>query len=139
MNTKPEIIISSLDLYRIYDLIELLSKPALHLSLNELEKELMRCDVVDPKEIPPTVVTMNSKVIVEVGAMQKKLEFTLVYPDDMENSGNTVSILAPVGTALLGLSIGDTIKYSKPGENALEEMSVVDIIYQPERAGDYMN
>lgn len=44
MNTKPEIVISSLDL---------LSKPALHLSLNELEKELMRCDVVDPKELPP--------------------------------------------------------------------------------------
>ncbi|MGB1978509.1 MAG: nucleoside diphosphate kinase regulator, partial [Pseudoalteromonas tetraodonis] len=103
MNTKPEIIISSLDADRLYALME--SLPANSFAgEKELEAELGRANIVEPHEVPSTVVTMNSTVNFVVESTGEEFTLTLVYPKNIDSSGNKISILAPVGSALLGLS-----------------------------------
>ena len=134
-NTRPQITISSLDQDRLYTLIE--SLPANSFAgKDELEAELGRANVVDPTEIPPTIVTMNSTVKFTVESTKNEFELTLVYPKDVDSSGKTISILAPVGSALLGLSQGDEIEWPKPGGGLLK-VKITEIVYQPERAGEF--
>ncbi|GAB2659582.1 nucleoside diphosphate kinase regulator [Vibrio panuliri] len=134
MNIKPEITLSSLDVDRIYDLIESLPRNAA--STDQLEAELERGVIVAPEQLPPNVVTMNSRVRFIIEATQKQFEMTLVYPKDMDTNGGKISILAPIGSALLGLSVGDTIQWPKPdGLNV--DVTIQEITYQPEREGEY--
>jgi regulator of nucleoside diphosphate kinase len=134
MTTQPEITISSLDCDRLYDLIETLSKKNVA-GLEQLEEELTRANVVEPSEMPPTIVTMNSTVKFLVASTGKEFELTLVYPKDADNSGKTISVIAPVGSALLGLSIGDEIEWPGPGGGSVK-VQIKEIVYQPERAGE---
>ncbi|MBU2926024.1 nucleoside diphosphate kinase regulator [Colwellia sp. 4_MG-2023] len=134
MNKQPEITISSLDADRLYDLIESLPNDGL-VGINELEKELARANIVEPSEVPPTIVTMNSTVKFSVESSQEEFLLTLVYPKDIDASGEKISILAPVGSALLGLSQGDQIEWPKPG-GGLIKVIIKEITYQPERAGE---
>ncbi|WP_159820218.1 nucleoside diphosphate kinase regulator [Colwellia sp. 20A7] len=134
MNKQPEITISSLDADRLYDLIESLPNDGL-VGINELEKELARANIVEPSEVPPTIVTMNSTVKFSVESSQEEFLLTLVYPKDIDASGQKISILAPVGSALLGLSQGDQIEWPKPG-GGLIKVIIKEITYQPERAGE---
>lgn len=134
MNTRPEITISSLDADRLYKLLE--SLPAGNFAgVNELEDELDRANVVAPEEVPPTIVTMNSTVKFVVESSKEEILLTLVYPKDVDASGKTISILAPVGSALLGLSQGDQIEWPKPG-GGLIKVTIKEVTYQPERAGE---
>lgn len=135
MNSKPEITISSLDSERLYRLIESLPKNSIA-GINELEEELDRATIVSPKDVPSTIVTMNSTVKFFIESTQKEFELILVYPKDVDSSGKTISILAPVGSALLGLSVGDEIEWPKPGGGNLK-VKISEIVYQPERSGDY--
>ncbi|SFT68060.1 regulator of nucleoside diphosphate kinase [Pseudoalteromonas sp. DSM 26666] len=134
MNTKPEIIISSLDADRLYALME--SLPANSFAgEKELEAELGRANIVEPHEVPSTVVTMNSTVNFVVESTGEEFTLTLVYPKNIDSSGNKISILAPVGSALLGLSQGDKIEWPKPG-GGLITVTIKEVTYQPERAGE---
>lgn len=133
--TKPRVIISSLDAERLEDLIASLPNTAFP-GKADLEAELARADIVDPKDIPATVVTMNSTVTFEADVSREAFCLTLVYPKDIDNSGEKISILAPVGSALLGLSQGDEIEWPKPGGGMLR-VRIKEILYQPERAGEY--
>ncbi len=135
MNTRPEITISSIDFERLYALMASLP-PNSFLGKDELESELARANVVEPTEVPPMVVTMNSTVRFSVESSQDEFELTLVYPKDVDSSGKKISILAPVGSALLGLSQGDEIEWPKPGGGVLK-VTIKEVIYQPERAGEY--
>lgn len=134
MNTRPEITISSLDADRLYSLIATLPKYSFA-GITELESELARANVVAPELIPPTIVTMNSTVKFAIEHTKDEFELTLVYPKDIDSSGKKISILAPVGSALLGLSQGDEIEWPKPGGGFLK-VKLREIIYQPERAGE---
>lgn len=135
MKSRPEIVLSSLDSERLYSLIESLPKNSVP-GIEDLEEELSRAKIVEPKEIPANIVTMNSTVRFFVESSQKEFELTLVYPKNVDSNGKTISILAPVGSALLGLSIGDQIEWPKPGGGLLK-VKITEITYQPERAGDY--
>lgn len=132
---RPEITISSLDSERLCDLIDSLPRDSVA-GIVELEEELGRATIVEPEEVPPSIVTMNSTVRFFVESTDKEFELTLVYPGDVDSSGKTISILAPVGSALIGLSIGDEIEWPKPGGGSLK-VKITEIIYQPERSGDY--
>lgn len=110
MKSRPEIVLSSLDSERLYSLIDSLPKNSVP-GIEELEEELGRAKVVEPKEIPASIVTMNSTVRFFVESTKKEFELTLVYPKNVDSNGKTISILAPVGSALLGLSIGDQIEW----------------------------
>jgi len=134
MSTKPEIIVSSLDADRLYNLLDSLPKNSL-VGISGLEEELTRANIVEPEEVPSTVVTMNSTVKFSVESSQEEFELTLVYPKDLDASGTKISILAPVGSALLGLSQGDEIEWPKPG-GGLIKVVIKEITYQPERSGE---
>ena len=134
MTTRPKIVISSLDAERLDRLLESLPANAFP-GRADLEAELMRAEVVEPQEIPPTVVTMNSTVEFRVASSSEVFRLTLVYPKDVDASGGTISILAPVGSALLGLSEGDQIEWPKPGGGSLQVL-IEKVVYQPERAGE---
>jgi regulator of nucleoside diphosphate kinase len=135
MNTRPNVVISSLDADRLEALLASLSDRAFP-GKAELEAELARATIVEPKDVPPTVVSMNSTVRFRVESSSDEFELTLVYPKDMDSSGNKISILAPVGSALLGLSQGDQIEWPKPGGGLLR-VRIEEIVYQPERSGEY--
>lgn len=98
-----------------------------------LEEELSRARVVEPSEMPASVVTMNSRVhcLDEVSGKDYHLE--LVYPQQAGAAG-TVSVLAPVGTALLGLTVGQHIDWPTPGGKLLK-LKVLAVEYQPEANG----
>lgn len=135
MSTKPNVIISERDADRLEALLAALPVNAFP-GKTALEGELDRADIVDPKDVPPTVVTMNSKIRFKVASSREEFSLTLVYPKDVDESGGTISILAPVGSALLGLSQGDEIEWPKPGGGTLK-VHLDEILYQPERAGEY--
>lgn len=135
MNRRPQVIISSNDADRLERLLASLPANAFP-GKNALEAELDRADVVDPHEVPPNVVTMNSTVKFKVQSSDEEFCMTLVYPKDVDDSGGTISILAPVGSALLGLSQGDEIEWPRPGGGTLR-VRIEEVVYQPERAGEY--
>lgn len=135
MNTRPKLIISSLDAERLEKLLDSLP-PGSFPGKDALEAELARAEIVEPRAIPPTVVTMNSTVRFRVTSSGEAFELTLVYPRDIDGSSGRISILAPVGSALLGLSQGDEIEWPKPGGGVLR-VRIEEVTYQPERAGEF--
>jgi regulator of nucleoside diphosphate kinase len=103
--------------------------------LKELEKELNRGKIVEPKDVPEDVITMNSTVRLKDLDSGEEMTYTLVFPDIADISKNKISILAPIGTALIGYKIGDVIEWEVPA--GLRRLRVEEILYQPEAAGDY--
>lgn len=131
------IFITEYDLERLRKLIEdekRYSKRNLDY-LHELEAELNRGQVIASKDVPGDVITMNSQVCLVDLDTQEEMTCTLVFPDEADIDQNKISILAPVGTALLGFRVGDTIEWQVPG--GLRRLEVKQILYQPEAAGDY--
>ena len=135
MSKQPQIVISSPDLDRLERLLDSVS-PLHAPGLDALRRELDRAEVVEPHEIPPNVITMNSTVRFVDEVSGREFELTLVYPDDAHLTHGTVSVLAPVGSALLGLRIGDAIDWPAPSGTTLR-LRVTAIAYQPEAAGDF--
>lgn len=103
--------------------------------LEKLEGELNRGKVVKSKEIPTDVITMNSKVRLKDLATREEMIYWLVFPDDADPDQNKISILAPIGTALIGYRVGDVIEWKVPA--GLRKLKVLEVLYQPEAAGDY--
>src|ERR1700741_1459328 len=104
MSTKPPIVISRLDLNRIEALLERMP-PAQAEGLAALRDELERAEVREPQDMPADVGTMNSRVTAQDEGNGERLELTLVYPSATGAAGQ-VSVLAPVGSALLGMAKG---------------------------------
>jgi len=103
--------------------------------LEELSRELMKAEIVESRDIPPNVITMNSEVLFQDLDSGDSKTYKLVFPREANVDQNRISILAPVGTAMLGCRVGQTIKWNAPaGER---KMKIVKILYQPEAAGDY--
>jgi regulator of nucleoside diphosphate kinase len=96
--------------------------------------ELEKGKVVAPEAVPGDVITMNSEVQFtdEAG---KPLTYWLVFPEDADALSGKISILSPVGCALLGYKVGDTIELTTPG--GTRKLTVDAIIHQPEREGNF--
>ena len=135
MNKKPEITLSRLDAERLERMLDSLDGTAFP-GRAELEEEIARARVVEPGQVPPTVVTMNSSVRFRVESSDTEFSLTLVYPGDAGASSDTISILAPVGSALLGLNEGDEIAWPAPGGGTVK-VRIIEVTYQPERSGDF--
>lgn len=131
---RPPIIVSSLDLERIEELLESPQYRNLP-GIDALKNELDRANIVAPNEIPPGVVTMNSQVFFVEEGSNAEYGLTLVYPGP-DNPPGAVSIFAPVGSALLGLSVGQSIAWQVPGGRELR-LRVLKVVYQPEASGEY--
>lgn len=127
------IIISSRDLERLDDLLDQPSWRAAP-GAAALRSELARAEVVEPGEVPPDVVTMNSTVRLVDEADGHEHELSLVYPRDVDGAAGKVSVLAPVGSAMLGLRVGDSIEWPVQGGRTLR-LRILGIAYQPEASG----
>lgn len=109
-----------------------------HLNKNgllSLTEELERAEIVSPEDVPPDVVTMNSKVILLDLSTSEEMTCILVFPKDADIHTGAISVLAPVGTAILGYSKGDVIEWRVPQGN--RRLKIKEVLYQPEAAGDY--
>ncbi len=104
-------------------------------ALAALQGELNRAQIVAPAEIPPDVITMNSTVRLCDLDAEEEMIYTLVFPDDADLPAGKVSILAPIGMAMLGYRVGDTFEWQVPA--GVSHLQVAEILYQPEAAGDY--
>ncbi|MBB3120405.1 nucleoside diphosphate kinase regulator [Pseudoduganella violacea] len=131
---KPHITISSLDAERLEALLDA-PRPA-DVTGQALLDELARADIVAPEDMPADVVTMNSTVRFEIIGAGEERCLTLAYPKDMAHLPNGISILTPIGAALLGLSVGDTMEWPRP-DGQLLQVRLLEVLYQPERAGEY--
>ncbi len=103
--------------------------------LEKLEQELARAHVVLPTAVPDDVITMNSKVLLRDIDYGDEMTYTLVYPDDADLSQDKISVLAPIGTAILGYRTGDQVEWEVP--NGVVRLRVEKLLYQPEAAGDF--
>jgi regulator of nucleoside diphosphate kinase len=103
--------------------------------LNTLEAELERAEVVDPKRIPANVITMRSKVRLKDLVSGEAKIYSLVFPTEANVSDGKISVLAPIGTAILGYKLGDSIEWPVP--SGVRKLKVDEILYQPEAAGEY--
>jgi regulator of nucleoside diphosphate kinase len=102
-----------------YTKLRLLIATALHsrasAALQKLREELDRAAVIDPAAFPAGVVTMDSTVEFEDLATSEIEEYTITFPDRADVERKRISILAPIGTALIGCRVGDLVKWSTPG------------------------
>lgn len=101
---------------------------------DELQRELERAIVVSSEAVPKDVVTMHSRVLyVDEAAGERRL-VQIVYPVEADAGAGKVSVFAPVGSALLGLSVGQAIEWDFP-DGSRRRLRVEDVSYQPESAG----
>lgn len=135
MSGLPPIIISTLDMERIDVLLEKYPDPGPS-EIEALRSELDRADVREPQQMPDNVVTMHSRVRFRIVDDGKAFDRVLVYPREVDDVDDKLSILTPIGTALLGLAVGAHIDWPAPGGETTQ-VEIVEILYQPERAGDY--
>ncbi|MDD5642417.1 MAG: nucleoside diphosphate kinase regulator [Syntrophales bacterium] len=103
--------------------------------LEKLEEELHKGNVVDSKEVPPNVVTMNSRMRLLDVDRNQSMVYTLVFPKDADLDAGKLSILSPIGTAIFGYSVGDVIEWRVP--KGIRRIKIEEVLYQPEAAGDY--
>jgi regulator of nucleoside diphosphate kinase len=133
MTSVGGLIMSSRDVRRLEALLG--SGRAKGLAVAErLEEEIARAEICEPQDLPPDVVTMNSEVVCidEASGAQRRLR--LVYPEAAGSAADAVSVLAPVGAALLGLRCGQSIDWPLPGGRTAR-LRVSEVPYQPEAAG----
>jgi regulator of nucleoside diphosphate kinase len=132
-----KIVVTESDLQRLGSLLEREAQDGTvgHEYLDALKKELDRAKVVPPTEIPPDVITMNSTVRVRDLETDETTEYTLVYPQRANVEENRISIFSPVGTALIGYRVGDVVKWPVPAGTV--SLRIEEVLYQPEREGDF--
>lgn len=103
--------------------------------LQALEEELDKAHTVGSRDIPGDVVTMRSQVRVKDMKSGTEMDLSVVFPSEADSEQGKISVLAPVGTALLGYRVGDAVEWKVPG--GLRRLKIERILYQPEAAGDY--
>ena len=100
--------------------------------LKVLAEELKRAVVVDPQDVPSDVITMNSRAEMLDLDTGETVTFTLVFPLYANIDEEKISVLAPIGTGMLGYRVGDEFEWRVPG--GVRRMRVKQIHYQPEAA-----
>lgn len=136
MNTimNPRLIyITEADMRRLKPLIE--SMKTSRDDLRGLQSELLQARVVAPKDVPPDVVTMNSKARLRDLETGEEVTYELVFPDRANIEQGRISVVAPVGTAMLGHRVGDEFEWEVPA--GAVRLRVEEVLYQPEAAGHY--
>ena len=103
--------------------------------VDALDRELHRARIVPHDTVDADIVTMNSDVVYEDCATGTRRTVRLVYPQDADATRGHVSVLAPIGSALLGLRVGQQIQCELP--SGMRSVFVVEIRYQPEANGDF--
>lgn len=129
------IYITETDMERLKKTIESVQSDEVVLEkyIQDLEQEINRAIVVDSSKIYNDVITMNSRVLLDID--DEEMEIVLAYPDDADQEDNMMSVLSPIGTAILGYNEGSVIEWEGPSGEMI--IYIKEVIYQPEAAGDY--
>ena len=132
--TTRRIQITAHDMERLRDIIRGSRRAARrdqgHLAA--LDQELDRADVVDAGSIAPDVVTMHSVVRVLDLDSGITATYAVVFPAAADIDRRRISVLAPIGTALIGYRAGDEIEWATPG--GTRRLRIEEVLYQPEAA-----
>ncbi|THF61697.1 nucleoside diphosphate kinase regulator [Pseudothauera rhizosphaerae] len=123
---KPEIIVSSTDLERLEGLLHAANARS-RSDLDGLREELARADVRDGEDLPGDVITMGSRVRFCEEVSGKEYALALVYPHEAGQDGGKVSVFSPAGSALLGLSTGQSIDWHTPEGKAIR-IRVMEVV-----------
>lgn len=134
--TERAVIITEPDYDQLRHLVESPRYRSTHsVLLSALKEELERGQVVAPNKVPKGVVTMHTRVRVRDLDDDDTETYTLVYPDEADINEGKLSVLAPLGTALLGTRVGEVVEFDAPA--GTRRLKVDKILYQPEAAGDF--
>lgn len=125
---KPEIVVLASDAERLELIVDRLPASAAD-SKNALLDELARADIVEVDQMPAKIVTMNSTVRFEVSEPKEEFCLTLVYPADLDNAPNQISVLTPIGTALLGMAEGNLIEWPRRDGQTVQ-VRVLEVLSQ---------
>jgi regulator of nucleoside diphosphate kinase len=128
--------ITRFDKTRLMELLRSLdAAPGSREEIAELEQELERGAEVESTDVAPDVVTMNSTVRVTDLDASTTHVYTIVFPGDADFEKGRISILSPLGTALLGYRAGDVVTWEMP--RGTRRLRIEELVYQPEAAGDF--
>ena len=134
---QRQIFITAFDKKRLDELIAVAREFGGHArkDLDDLAAELDRASVVDSRKVPANVVTMNAKVVLHDLDTSEDETYDLVFPHEADAGSGAISVLAPIGTAILGYREGDVVEWPVP--SGLRRIRIEKILYQPEAAGDF--
>lgn len=135
---ERDIIVTAKDYERLRKLIaeeREFGKTVDPLELKDLEQELNRAVIARAEDIPSDIITMNSQFVLEDMDSGEETTYRLVYPEYADFLENRISIIAPVGTAILGYREGDEIKWNIP--TGIARLKIKRVMYQPEAAGNF--
>jgi regulator of nucleoside diphosphate kinase len=138
MRKQTNIYITKPDYERLTKLIEIARErqsDANREYLDRLEEELDRAEVVQQKDTPADVITMRSTVRLKDLDTSEEMIYRLVFPAEANYDEGKISVLAPIGTAMLGYRRGDVIEWQVP--SGVRRLSVEEVLYQPESKGEY--
>jgi regulator of nucleoside diphosphate kinase len=127
------IYITEADMKRLHLLIESIKNT--RDDVRALQAELEHACIVTPADVPPDVITMNSKARLRDLETGEEMVFTLAFPGNANIENDKISVVAPIGTAMLGQRVGDELEWEVPG--GLVRLRVEEVLYQPEAVGDY--
>jgi regulator of nucleoside diphosphate kinase len=137
MMLDREIVVTEFDQSRLRNLLEGVrrwnARDRTH--VDDLQAELDRAYVILPVDVPFDVVTMNSEVAVRDMDSNEEMTFAVVFPSDADVNRRRISILAPIGTAVLGSRVGDMIDWKVPGRS--RRLRIERVLFQPEAAGQF--
>jgi regulator of nucleoside diphosphate kinase len=136
MNPTP--IITELDAARIQDLANRLPDAGSGFEdyMQLLSKINHEAEIVPGRRISPDIVTVNSTVTFRDEVVGSEHRVTLVYPAEASMSMRRISVLSPVGRALLGQPVGSVASFELPDGN-MREIRILELNYQPEAAGEF--
>jgi len=98
--------------------------------LNSLAQELEAATIVPAEEVPEDVVTLHTRMKLEFPDSCRTISCQIVLPTELNMSAGRVSVLAPLGTALIGRRVGDDVEYVVRG--LPRNVRIAGILYQPE-------
>ena len=136
--TDHTIYITSADLEKLRDLIRSVQHTPEYRNseyIKLLSGELERAQVVESHAVPADVITMNSEAVLRDVEDGEEMVYKLVFPENADPMEGRISILAPIGTAMLGFRVGDELEWDTPG--GARKIRVEKILYQPEASGNF--
>jgi len=132
---RKEIYLTEIDKERLRKIIdtEIKSGNVLDKPMKKLSEEIDNAIVVNTQQIPQDIITMNTRALLYLD--HEDIEITLVYPEEADWDNNRMSVLSPIGTAILGYKVGDTVEWEVP--SGITQIYIKNVLYQPEASGDY--
>ncbi|MEO7160568.1 MAG: GreA/GreB family elongation factor [Polaromonas sp.] len=128
----PARVLTELDHIRITNLLK---HPDMAFAA-ELESVIDNAELVSSYQVPPQLVTMNSRVMIADGETNGERTLTLCYPPDTDPNKGFVSVLSPIGTGLLGLTEGQMAHWTTP--RGAQKAEILKVVFQPEHSGEYL-